>query len=90
MIFIAICCQVQPFPVDDVEKNIGVLQRGGDRLKCAQLLPREVTLAQRKQNSGHNDRVEELLWKIEAKSTLLNNSSPYKHNCKVSWNQLRR
>lgn len=51
---------------------------------------REVTLAQRKQNSGHNDRVEELLWKIEAKSTLLNNSLPYKHNCKVSWNQLRR
>lgn len=60
--FIAICCQVQLFPMDCL-KNLRALQRGGNRLEYpAATTQTKQQLKEIGQNSGHNDRVEELWW----------------------------
>lgn len=64
--FIVMCCQVQLFPADDLE-NLGAPQRRSNRMEPSCYHPKKHQHEENGQNSGHNGRVEELLWKIAAK-----------------------
>lgn len=55
MIYIAIRCQVQRFPVDDLE-NLGALQKGGDRLECPAATTQRNTSMKKRVRILHNDK----------------------------------
>lgn len=61
--FSVMCCQVQLFPMDNVE-NLRILRRGDNRFGLSNCYhPQKYQHNDSAQNSGHNNRIDEFCGK---------------------------